>query len=245
MIKYRGGVEMEIKNISEPILIKFTSLKFAKSFRSGTIYMNTMDYFRRIEGDKNTRGDLFEGTHGIIAKDDFDEILPKIGMIFSQEEKGIVIGGMSLLSEELKYYKVFCMYHLNFNISKRKIEPIDNRINNFGDTFVLITKFEEFKRRIVKELEKEKYNVLGFAGDDILYYNYDSHTQNLGPFKKLSSYSWQNEYRLLAEPIEPTLDPLIFNIGDISDITIIGSTKKLIEEIHFDEKGIFVPNYDL
>ena len=236
---------MEIKNISEPILIKFTSLKFAKSFIGGTIYMNSMDYFRRIEGDNTTRGDLFEGTHGIIAKNDLEESTPRLGMHFSENIKNAMVGGMSLLSEELKYYKVFCMYHLNCDFHTGTIEPIDNKINNFGDTFVLITEFEEFKRRIVKELEKGKYNVLGFAGDDVLYYDYDSSTQKLGPFKKLRSYSWQNEYRLLAEPIEPTLDPLILNIGDISDITIIGSTKKLIEELHFNEKGIFVPNYDL
>lgn len=245
MVKYSRGVEMEIKNISEPILIKFTSLKFAKSFRSGTIYMNSMDYFRRVEGDNTTRGDLFEGTHGIVAKDDLEEISPKLGMHFSENEKDAMVGGMFLLSEELKYYKVFCMYHLKCDFNTRTMEPIDNRINNFGDTFVLITDFEEFRRRIVKELEKGKYNVLGFAGDDVLYYKYYSSTQKLGPFKKINSYNWQNEYRLLAEPIEPTLDPLVLNIGDISDITIMGSTKKLIEEIHFNENGIFVPNFDL
>lgn len=233
-------------NISESILIKFTSLKFAKSFRNGTIYMNSMDYFRRVEGDQMLRGDLLEGTHSIIAKDDFDESLPKLGMIFSKNEKDAITGGMSLISEELKYYKIFSMYHLNCDLSTGYIESVDNRINKFGDTFVLIFNFEEFQRRILCELDKDKYqckyNVLGFGGGKVEYYNWDSPTQELGLLKKLNMYSWQKEYRLIAEPMEFTLEPLILNIGDISDISIIGSTKRLIEEIHFNKnKQIVVP----
>lgn len=222
-------------NILEPILIKFTSLKFAKSFRNGTVYMNSMDYFRRMEGDQKLRSDLLEGTHSIIAKDDFDEALPKLGMIFSQNEKDAIIEGMPLISEELKYYNIFSMYHLNCDFSTGHIEPIDNRINDFGDTFVLIFNFKEFQRRILCELDKDKYqckyNVLGFGGGKVEYYDWDSPTQELGPLKKLNMYSWQKEYRLIAEPVEFTLEPLILNIGNISDISIIGSTKRLIEEV--------------
>lgn len=84
-----------------------------------------------------------------------------------------------------------------------------------------------------------------FAGEEVRYYMYDDTSQNLGPFKKLSSYSWQNEYRLIAEPLEYKLEPLILNVGDLSDITIIGSTKKLIEQIHFNsDNQIVIPGYE-
>lgn len=236
---------MEKIKVSEPILIKFASFKRAKSFRSGTIYMNSLQYFRDLENDNKVRKDIFEGTHGLIAKDDFNEILPQLGIRFSEKEKNAIIGGMPLISEELKYYKVFCMYKLNCDFSNRYIEPIERGINCFGDTFVLILNFEEFRRRIIAELEKGKYNVLGFAGDNVEYYQCNASTQKLGPFKKTYSYSWQNEYRIVAEPIEPTLEPLILNIGNISDISIIGSTKKLIEEIHFEDKEIYIPGYNI
>lgn len=236
---------MEIKNVSELILIKFTSLKFAESFREGTIYMNTMDYFRRIEGDKDTRGDFLEGTHSIISKEKLEDIAPRLGMYFSENIKNAMVGGVSLISEELKYYNIFSMYKLNCDFATGYIEPIDSRINNFGDTFVLITDFKEFKRRIVMELKKGKYNTLGFAGEEVKYYRPDDNSQNLGPFRKINSYSWQNEYRLIAEPLEYKLKPLILNIGDLSDITIIGSTKKLIEQIHFNsDNQIVIPGYN-
>lgn len=236
---------MEKITYAGPILIKFAPLKRAKSFCRGTIYMNSLDYFRGLEDDNKGRGDLFEGTHSLIAKDDFDEVLPQLGMCFSKKKKDAIVGGISLLSEELKYYKVFCMYQLKCDFSNRCIEPIDTRVNNFGDTFVLVFNLEEFRRRIVTELEKGTYNVLGFAGQSVEYYQYDASTQKLGPLKKLELYKWQNEYRLIAEPIEPTLEPLILNIGDISDISIIGSTKKLIEEIRFEGNELFVPGYNL
>lgn len=45
--------------------------------------------------------------------------------------------------------------------------------------------------------------------------------------------------------MEFTLEPLVLNIGDISDISIIGSTKKLIEEIDFNKNNqIIIPGYD-
>lgn len=135
-------------NVSEPILIKFTSLKFAKSFRKGTIYMNTIKYFRGIEGDKILRGDILEGCHSIIAKDDLDDILFKLGINFSEGMKEAIIGGMPLISEELKYYNIFSMYELNCNFDKKYIEPIDSRMKEFGDTFVLIYDFEEFKKEL-------------------------------------------------------------------------------------------------
>ena len=236
-------------NISKPILIKFTSLEFAKSFRKGTIYMNTMEYFRGIESDQYLRGDLLEGTNSIIAKDDFGEVLPELGMSFSKNMKDAIIGGMPLISEELKHYNIFSMYHLNCDFSTEYIEPIDSRINEFGDTFVLIFDFEEFQRRILFELNKEndecKYNILNFGGGKVEYYDWGFPTQKLGPLKKLKMYSYQKEYRLIAEPIEFTLEPLILNIGDISDISIIGLTKRLIEEIHFNkDKQIVVSGYN-
>ncbi|AGL03669.1 hypothetical protein [Desulfoscipio gibsoniae] len=236
---------MERITCSGPILIKFAPLKLAKSFRSGTIYMNSLDYFRGLEDDNKVRGDLLEGTHSLIAKDDFSQVLPQFGMDFPEAIKKKIIGGIHLLDEELKYYKVFCMYQLNCDFKSRYIEPIDTRVNNFGDTFVLIFNLKEFRRRIVAELEKGTYNALGFAGQGVEYYQYDTSTQKLGPLKKLDLYKWQNEYRLIAEPLEHTLDPLILNIGDISDISIIGSTSRLIEEIHFEGKELFVPGYNL
>ena len=105
------------------------------------------------------------------------------------------------------------------------------------------------QRRILFELNKEndecKYNILNFGGGKVEYYDWGFPTQKLGPLKKLKMYSYQKEYRLIAEPIEFTLEPLILNIGDISDISIIGLTKRLIEEIHFNkDKQIVVSGYN-
>jgi hypothetical protein len=236
---------MERITYAGPMLIKFAPSWQARSFRSGVIYMNSLEYFRGLEDEYKGRGDLFEGTYSLIAKEDFDASLPQLGINFSASAGKWIVGGISLLDEELKYYKAFCMYRLECDFNKKRVGHIDARISNFGDTFVLLFNLEEFKRRIIAELGTGTYNVLGFAGQCVEYYKYDAPSQKLGPFRKLESYKWQNEYRLIAEPIEPTLDPLILNIGDISDISIIGSTSRLIKEIRFVDKEVFVPGYDL
>ncbi len=69
-------------DIDGPILIKFAPLKRAKSFISGIIYMNTLDFFRGLEDSHKGQGDLFEGVDSIIAKEDFREVAAYLGMTF-------------------------------------------------------------------------------------------------------------------------------------------------------------------
>lgn len=226
------------------MLIKFAPLEFAKSFREGTIYMNSLDYFRGIE-DEGVRGDIFEGTHSLIANKDIGQLLAPHGMDISEEFQKNIIGGMSLLSEELKYFKVFCMYKLGYKLEKKLIETIDKRISDFGNTFVLITDFNEFKSRVNNELEKGNYEIYDFGAQEVSYYQYDQPTQELGPFAKSAAYSWQKEFRLIASPLEPTLKPLVLNVGDLSDISIIGSTDRLIQELKFsDNDQLIIPGFD-
>jgi hypothetical protein len=232
------------KVTTDPILIKFTTFEFAKRLRDGEIYMNPLAYFRGVE-DGNVKGDLYEGTDSIIANDDFDRILPSLGLDLSEQFKKHTIGGISLLSEEQKYCKVFCMYLLNYDFRNSFIESIDKKIKDFGDTFVLITDFGEFRNRIIQRLNTGSYNIQGFKGSKVEYYKFEMPTGKLGPFAKSDSYSWQNEFRLLAEPIDFSLDPLVLNIGDISDISIIGSTDRLINEIKFTQDNqLYVPGYE-
>lgn len=207
--------------------------------------MNPLNYFRGID-DGNVKGDLYEGTDGIIANDDIDRTLPSLGLNLSRQFKEHIIGGISMLSEEQKYCKIFCMYELNVDFENNFVAPIDERIKDFGDTFLLITDFIEFRHRIVHALNTGSYNVRSFTGDRVNYYKPNCSTDNLGPFAKLDLYSWQNEFRLLAEPIDYSLEPLVLKIGDISDISIIGSTDRLINEIKFkQDRQLYIPKYEL
>lgn len=230
--------------MNEFALIKFTSLKWAKRFRKGELYLNSLDYFRKLEDNGLGRGDLLEGSFGIISKDHFDEMLPKIGLDISSSFKDAIIGGMNLLDEEQKYFKVLCLYQLNFNLSRRYVDLIDRRIKDFGNSFVLITNTEEFIKRIVNASFSSKYSIREINDGSVEYYNLHTTSQILGPFRKIDYFSWQQEYRVLFIPnrIDSVFDllPLTINIGSIADISIIGSAEELIDKLRVDENNQLV-----
>lgn len=215
--------------------IKFASLKNALSFRSGTIYMNTINFFKGFNDDKG-KGDISEGVLEIVKKEEVEEAIP--GFELSAELKENIIGGIHLHSEDLRYYNIFSLYKLKVDFKEKICSFIHPNVVDLGDTYVLITDFEKFSNRIIKEINinNYKYNTKNFCVGDVIYYSEPlaNKNKNLGPFHKTSNYGWQNEFRFLSEPKIYNLDPLVINIGDISDITIIGSTSLLAKDIRFN-----------
>lgn len=88
-------------------------------------------------------------------------------------------------------------------------------------------------------------NKLEFVGQEVRYYRIDEPTQEFGPFAKLDLYNWQKEYRLLAALFHLDFKSLIIKFEDISDITVMGSTQELIQQIHIDDnEQLVIPGFD-
>src|SRR5512138_183429 len=109
--------------------------------REGQIYMNSLNYFKRLEGDI-LRTDKHECASFCEQAD---------GAKLSMEENGnwLEIGTISgpIVSSDNgdSITNVFCMYAFRESASK---SLVDERNLNFGDTFAILTDGDEFLRRV-------------------------------------------------------------------------------------------------
>ena len=106
---------------------------------------------------------------------------------------------------------------------------------------VIIFNIEEFRKRIISYLDKNrgKNNIVSFEAHFVKYYDNDEKTKLLGPFSKTTGYWWQHEFRMIFKELPMDLEPLVLEIGDISDIAKKVSVKELIET-----PQMIFPKYD-
>jgi hypothetical protein len=115
------------------------------------------------------------------------------------------------------------MYALRESASDTFVDPGNL---GFGDTFALLTDFDEFMRRV-------KAAVPG-TGQDLRYDLVDyldgtSYEGPVGIFKKLSDFSYQSEFRIGLFP--GTGAPLRLQVGNLSDIVILGRLSELNDRL--------------
>ncbi len=215
--------------------VKFTN--FAKELLKGEIYLNSLEYYRGIEtiasGQDIKRNvavnDFLEGAIASVNKKD----LYKIGLEDLEKELGdALIGNVHLLSEDFKYFKLFCLYALLFDRDRRILVKPSKKLYEFGCQYaVVIENVKEFRDRLFRTLQNniDKYKIFETRGGFVEYYKDDEKSKKLGPFNKTSDFFWQHEFRFIFREINPNLNPSIINIGDISDIAYLINAEELIE----------------
>jgi len=225
----------------KPLLIKITESKYVDDFIKGNFYMNSVHYFRTIE-DKGgeMRKDFCEGYAKIVQPSEFHYLYHPNALPDGSEWKMSsqhLIGGVLRDPFYFEHGKIFCFYEIKYNQNKMEIEPIDNRILDFGDAFICITNVMEFTKRINRAIG-EKQDVLMPQANfyRVEYYNDNEFSGTLGPLRKRMKYKWQNEFRLYVELKEKHTKQYILPIGDISDITITGNSKRMVDNIRFIDK---------
>lgn len=191
-----------------------------KSFLDGDLYMNSAAYFKKLESGDAVRADQHEGL----------EWARQVAEVSVQDDgKWIPIGGLinpvTYSTEKSADFNMFCMYMFTDQLD----DPFDGRNLGFGDAFALITNLPEFIRRVrlaANALERP------FGHGPVEYVDPKTHDGPMGAFRKFTSYSYQNEFRLAIEGGNG--EPITLKIGDIRDITFIGQTNNLatiIEQI--------------
>ncbi len=129
-------------------LLKFGKRAHIEEFtREGHLYMNTLTYFAGLENEM-LRGDKDEGTILCMQSDkaklsieiegEFKEIPGIIGPILFREDANLTAN-------------VFCMYAVRDNQGPILVDPQNF---GFGNTYVLLTKGDEFLRRVKVAAEK-------------------------------------------------------------------------------------------
>jgi len=201
--------------------LKFGKKEHIEAFqKKGQIYMNTLGYFRTLP-EENLIGDRLEGIQFLKQLRNINVTLDINGNRTSILQDGVgqmyptnmvngniycIYGGDEIILE--KYYKK--------DHGELPLGPI------FGSTeyIAAITDPKQFLQRILGYLELTS---LKYKYQPIEYLDYKLYEGKLNQFHKRIKYKGQNEFRIYVENL--VNQPLIFEIGDLTDICHIAKTK--------------------
>jgi len=196
------------------ILIKILPTKRVVDFLDGNIFLNTDDFFTKIDSSDAMRFDLAEGA-------DESRQVKEIS-IADKSGNYVPIGGLINpvihRNRNKEPINILCMYAYN-----NKLEDLFDISNlSFGDAAIIITDLIEFIHRlkIATELVGKTLN-----HGPITYVNKKTHDGVMGPFRKYDCYKKQNEFRFVLSGGDG--NPTILKIGDIRDITMIAPSSKI------------------
>lgn len=215
-------------------LVKFTN--YGDDFSKGNLYLNSLEYYRGVEkilnGHIEERNDAINDyIEGSVASVNVKD-LHKFGIDFGEEIKKNLVGNVHLLSEELKYLKLLCLYAFCYDKENNRIFQPNEKLYTFGAReAVIITDTDEFVKRMHVALNKRDTNIISMKCGLVDYYDNDDKTKILGPFNKKADLVWQQEFRFIFQESSTNIDPTILCIGDISDIIVRITAKEFVEDI--------------
>ena len=220
-----------IKNVLQIYAyIKAVDKQYFGSFiNEGEICMNTAKWFRDYEKNDDNIGDSVEGAITTCGKDFTIRFADPILSYTSEDDLNEQMKNRNwsdpLKGESLRMFdgrdaNIFSLYAITHNPTegnKYTHKVPEKFLREFSNhRFVLILNPRVFTNRIGEkliEMDKKPY------GSIVKYYPFDSlMRQNLSFFDKQDKYSYQNEYRILFEESNPSMQ--IFNIGSIQDISM-------------------------
>lgn len=175
-------------------------------FENGTIYMNTIEYFRKVE-DEELRGDKYEGVSRVINSLPGTFKIPGIEREFNyikvhlRESYKEVLGNIySLYSISSKGYT----NPLDFEFDKRNLR--------FGTHGILIKNLPLFFSKIESELKR---NNLKFNHGFVDYYDKEEVCKEISLFEKPNEFEYQKEFRFYIE--NDKIEPIKIQIGSMKD----------------------------
>jgi hypothetical protein len=205
---------MKIDPRTKVMGVKLLQSRYLDSFLDGNLYMNSAAYFKTLESDGGVRADSDEGLESAF----------QVKELSIQDKDGtwVPIGGLTgpvrYWTDESANFNMFCLYLLTDQADAH----FDDKNLGFGDTFVVLTNFPEFIRRVRAAAE-----ALGRTCNHgpIEYVSREHHNGPMGPFRKFSDYQFQNEFRIVLKGGESSATTL--SIGDIRDICQQGRLSEL------------------
>lgn len=206
-------------------LYKILDPEHADDLRKGHLYMNTLDYFRSVEGN-DAQNDFGEGMCGALRK----EQLKQYGIYFDEELTAAIKGGVVLISDYYGLNNLFCLYKLPIDEWNKTVVRPDSNLRQFDNidklekVAVRVKGVEQFFTQVHDALQHEikegivEYGIYG----DVEYSNLWSHADGPGTrsvFHKDAKYAYQNEWRLclLRHSLENV--PYRLSVGSLTDIT--------------------------
>jgi hypothetical protein len=206
-------------------LIKFGEEKWIDELlQNGTIYCNTIDYFRKVEND-HLRNDKNE------CKSYIDQITL---LKFKVGDKVVRFNSPAQLVTDDHFYdgNLFCITgivreDINYALIKQiQVIKLDQRLDEFGESALLIYNIPEFRKRLIKALKKSGYK---YKFSPVQYKNFKTYQGELGPFIKSDEFNFQREMRMFIE--NTSNDPIVLKIGNLSNIAFKAKTSEIVNGI--------------
>ena len=227
----------------------FEKKEWADEFLQGKLFLNSLRYFKEIEG-KDGRGDDNEGAIFFSLEDSILTLGPTDPGTGDVSEvtitKNDLAAPMSMHPYWYDHINLLCMYachtgdfqHIsddNINDFRKHIE-IPEECVSLGEYAIIINDGPEFLRRTRAAAELKGYR---FWKGLVTYHYPEAGTPTTGTgiepiFHKLKEYEYQSEYRIAVDAHldEPT--PKKLSIGDISDIAFLMRTSEINQNMSFE-----------
>jgi hypothetical protein len=191
-------------------LLKLGQREHMVQFRKGLLYMSPLKYFRDLENEP-ARADRYEGaTHMIQPKDIILTFSTPGAGEFVGNSKDLAAAVMISMDSEL-CCNIFCLHSITAPVNGTLFP---SEYEGFGDSIVLVRNTQEFLNRIVAAAKARN---LPAKSKLVEYFDDEAYTGRLDRFWKSKRFAHQREYRIAID--SPGNDPLVLDIGDITDIT--------------------------
>ncbi|GLI54924.1 hypothetical protein PM10SUCC1_04390 [Propionigenium maris DSM 9537] len=230
------------------MLIKFGKKEHMESLMKGTVYMNSMEFFKAYE-DCNNIGDQEEGVQKILQPDhtkitigpvefEKDGKLIKIPERTLSKENGLINLKINL---DISNINLFCLYKISLEkiCKDNLIFHLPQEIKD-DENYTHCVIFNDPQKFVEKLNYSAKNKSNDFQAKVIEYVDKDSYHGEVGIFKKFKKYEHQNEYRIALVPDQQyrgSNNEFVLEIGDLSDIALLMETSQLEDslEISYSE----------
>lgn len=190
----------------------------------GEVFLNTWGFFRRYELNQ-VQGDKHEGLAEIY------QVASGHQLHIQEGEDWIPIGGLTgqlkFFAGDLESVNLYCMFALSEGSYHYLEHP---SLLKFGDAALVMTDGDEFISRLTRKLDAEGIHHKRAL---VEYVKKEEHEGDMGPFRKLSEFKYQSEWRLIAHARKG--QAITVTLGDLSDISVVVPTSELTLRLRFGQ----------
>ena len=203
------------------MFLKFGQEEHIKDlYYNGTIFMNSIQYFRKIE-DGELRGDRYEGVSKIKNYPPGQFEIPSIGY------KGNYLALQVRESYETVLGNIYSLYCVSSHGWDRPEDfKIDDKNKRFGSYCIVIKDNPRFLSLIENKLQELG---LKYRKGFVEYYDKDKIDRKISLFEKPLEFQYQKEFRFYVEREFTT--PFKFSIGGLQDFAEIHSAEGVIDTL--------------
>ena len=213
-------------------LVKFfDKATYADDLVRGQIFANRLSKFKQAEDSKDSnksgRMDRHEGTTTLLQP---GKCILKINDMDMSDD---LAGPLQIQMNWLNHLNIFCVHAVHSgeldlaSLSNDNVEALRQELTipkkclDLGKYAVVVKKVPEFIKRMINSARAKgygiRYGLVKYYDPETFHGNFDDEE---AAFRKQNRYSFQREFRFAMNSNSLGEDPLVMDIGNISDITL-------------------------